>query len=306
MFALAQIATDPGGPQYGRNRLGLWCAIIGLLLALLGLGGCSAVRLGYNNAPDLAYWWLDGYFDFDGPQSTRLRNDLHALQDWHRKDELPGLATTLKDLQTAALQEVTPAQVCQLASYLEERLQAVLDRAMPTAVALGPMLGNAQLDHLARALDKRNREWREEWLDGSPAERNARRMKTLVDRAEGFYGRLAEEQRQQLQAQVDQSAFDPALQYREALRRQQDALQTLRGLRAGNTSDIHIQAEVRALVARSLQSAGPTYRQYAERVRSQACAALAAFHNRTSPAQRQRLQTTLAGYETDVRALLNR
>lgn len=273
---------------------------------LLGLGGCSAVRLGYNNAPDLAYWWLDGYFDFDSPQSVRLRNDLHTLQDWHRKEELPGLATTLKDLQAASLQEVTPTQVCQLATYLEERLQTVLDRAVPTAVALGPLLSNAQLDHLARALDKRNREWREEWLDGTPAERSERRMKKLVDRAEGFYGRLTEAQRQQLQAQLDQSAFDPALQYREVLRRQQDALQTLRGLRAGNFSEIHIQAEVRALVARSLQPADPAFRQYTERVRSQACAAIATFHNRTSPAQRQRLQTTLAGYETDVRALLTR
>ncbi|MDR7308166.1 DUF6279 family lipoprotein [Rhodoferax saidenbachensis] len=283
-----------------------WCAIIGLLMTSLVLGGCSAVRLAYNNAPDFTYWWLDGYFDFDGAQSLRLRNDLQSLQDWHRKGELPQLAETLKNLNTAATQPVAPEQVCKLSAYLEERVQTVLDRAAPTAVALAPSLTVAQLDHLARALDKRNREWREEWLDGTPEQRNDRRLKKLVERAEGFYGRVSDEQRALLQSQLDTSAFDASLQYREILRRQQDVLQTLRALRASNPAEIHVQAEVRALVARSLQSPDPVFRQYTDRVRTQACSAIAAFHNSTTTSQRSKLQQTLQGYEADVRALMAR
>ena len=283
-----------------------WCAIIGLLMASLVMGGCSAVRLAYNNAPDLTYWWLDGYFDFDGAQSLRLRNDLKNLQDWHRQSELPQLAETLKNLNTAAPQPVAPDQVCKLSTYLEERVQTVLDRAAPTAVALAPSLTVAQLDHLARALDKRNREWREEWLDGTPEQRNERRLKKLVERAEGFYGRLSDEQRALLQTQLDTSAFDASLQYREILRRQQDVLQTLRALRNSNAADIHVQAEVRALVARSLQSPDPVIKQYTDRVRTQTCGAIAAFHNSTSASQRSKLQQTLQGYEADVRALMAR
>lgn len=283
-----------------------WCAIIGLLMASLVLGGCSALRLAYNNAPDFTYWWLDGYFDFDGSQSLRLRNDLKSLQDWHRQGELPQLAETLKNLNTAAPQAVVPEQVCKLSTYLEERVQAVLDRAAPTAVALAPSLTVAQLDHLTRALDKRNREWREEWLDGTPEQRNDRRLKKLVERAEGFYGRVSDEQRALLQSQMDTSAFDASLQYREILRRQQDVLQTLRALRASNPAEIHVQAEVRALVARSLQSPDPVFRQYTDRVRTQACSAIAAFHNSTSASQRSKLQQTLQGYEADVRALMAR
>ena len=107
-----------------------------------------------------------------------------------------------------------------------------------------------------------------------------------------------------LQSQLDSSAFDAALQYREVLRRQQDTLQTLRALRTGNPSELHIQAEVRARVARTLQSPDPVFRQYTERVRSQACEAIAAFHNRTSASQRLRLQDSLKGYEGDARALM--
>ncbi len=283
-----------------------WCAIIGLLMASLVLGGCSAVRLAYNNAPDFTYWWLDGYFDFDGAQSLRLRNDLQSLQDWHRQAELPQLAETLKNLNTAAPQPVAPEQVCKLSTYLEERVQTVLDRAAPTAVVLAPSLTVAQLDHLSRALDKRNREWREEWLDGTPEQRNERRLKKLVGRAEDFYGRISDAQRALLQSQLDTSVFDASLQYREIQRRQQDVLQTLRALRTSNLTDIQIQAEVRALVARSLQSPDPVFKQYTDRVRNQACSAIAAFHNSTSASQRSKLQQNLQGYEADVRALMAR
>ena len=117
-------------------------------------------------------------------------------------------------------------------------------------------------------------------------------------------GRLSEAQLKQLQSQLDSSVFDASLQYREVLRRQQDTLQTLRALRNGNPGDIHVQAEVRALVARSLQSPDPAFRQYTDRVREQTCQAIAVFHNRTSGPQRQRLQDTLKGYEGDARALM--
>ena len=133
-----------------------------------------------------------------------------------------------------------------------DALMAVLDRATPTALALGPTLSNAQLDHLARSWDKRNAEWREEWLDGSPQERLSRRLKTTIDRAEGFYGRLTDVQKALIRSQLESSPFDAAIQYKEVLRRQRDALQTLRALKAGASSEIQVQAEMRALLARSL------------------------------------------------------
>ena len=283
-----------------------WCAIICLLAAGLTLTGCGAVRLAYNNAPDLTYWWLDGFLDLDSPQSVRLRNDLNALQAWHRKEELPAVAEMLKNLQAASPQPVAADQVCQLSRYLEGRFQAVLDRATPTALALGPTLSNAQLDHLARSWDKRNAEWREEWLDGSPQERLSRRLKTTIDRAEGFYGRLTDVQKALIRSQLESSPFDAAIQYKEVLRRQRDALQTLRALKAGASSEIQVQAEMRALLVRSLQSPDTTFVQYTERIRSHFCESAAELHNATSLAQRTKLQQTLQGYENDVRALMQR
>ena len=40
--------------------------------ALTLVAGCSALRIGYSTAPDLVYWWLDRYVDFNGHQTVRV------------------------------------------------------------------------------------------------------------------------------------------------------------------------------------------------------------------------------------------
>jgi hypothetical protein len=310
VYALAPCAVGVKKSQPWQQRVGRWVTIIGLLLGAGLLTGCSATRLAYNNAPDLVYWWSDGFFDWNQPQSTLLRNDLENLQQWHRRQELPGYATTLHALQAAALLDIQADQVCALADYLQQRLQATLDRAMPTAVALAPRLSAAQLAHLSDALENRSHDWREEWMDDPPAEREDRRLKKMVARAEQYYGRITIAQRAQLRAQLRASAFDPSFQFQEGVRRQQDTLQTLRQITtnaaAGTGNPAQIKAALQALLARTLESPDPTFLQYARQVRREACAAIADFHNRTSTEQRQHLQQLLQGYEADARALLAR
>jgi hypothetical protein len=143
------------------------------------LGGCSAVRLAYNNAPMLSYYWLDSYFDFDGPQSLRIKADLQTVQDWHRREEVPLLVQTLKDLQAMAPKPVTSAQVCQMVANLQVRIQAPMDRLAPSIAAIAPTMQATQMDHLAQEFDKRNRKWSDEWLDGSLPERTERRVKQI-------------------------------------------------------------------------------------------------------------------------------
>ena len=43
-----------------------------LLLVGLVLQGCNAVKIAYNQAPTLAYFYLDGYIDFTDAQSTQV------------------------------------------------------------------------------------------------------------------------------------------------------------------------------------------------------------------------------------------
>jgi HPt (histidine-containing phosphotransfer) domain-containing protein len=277
--------------------------IIGALLLVVLIVGCSAMRLGYNTAPTLAYWWLDSYFDFDGEQSLRMRADLQAVQDWHRKQELPLLIQTLKELQTMAPKPVTPAQVCAMVNGLQTRIQVTLERVAPTIAAIAPTLQVAQLEHVAREFEKRDKKWRTEWLEGTLAERTDRRVEQIVDRAESLYGTLEPAQIAIVRAHIDASSFDGPRQHRELLRRHKDALQVLTTLRTSKVPPAQATADIRGLLERTLKAPDPAFRQYIDRLTLESCVTTAAVHNSSSSRQRARLLQTLQDYEGDASAL---
>ena len=284
-----------------RTRVG---RIIGLLWLAVALSGCSAIRLGYNQAPELAYWYLDSYVDFTEPQTSQVRADLATLQAWHRQTELPAYVALLERAQRLMPANVTPEQLCELYADARPRMQALTERAEPTLSAVTLTLKPEQLAHLARQLDKRSEKWRDEWLDGTPGERQTRYYKQLLDRAEMMYGRLDSGQRAALRASVAASPFDADLSYRESQRRHVDTLQTLRLIQSGGLGPERTRDEARGLLERALQSPDPIYRKHQERLIQDNCRTYAALHNSTTPSQRSKALETLKGYETDLRALM--
>ncbi len=286
-----------------RRRLTrLWVRLLAFGLAL-GLAGCSTVRLGYNNAPDLAYWWLDNYLDFNDAQSLQVRADLVTLQAWHRQREVPLLVGTLVKVQQLAAGAVTPAQVCDVWAELKLRLRATLEQAEPAAATLAVTLPAQQLDHLARQLDKGSAKWRAQWLDTTPSERAERRQKQLTERLEMFYGPLEETQLSMLRGSIGASAFDASLKWRESQRRQQDIVQTLRQLQTGTPDQAQVRASLHALLERSMNSSDAAYRSYVTRINRETCTLVAALHNSSTSAQRLKAIETLKDYETDARSL---
>jgi hypothetical protein len=277
--------------------------IIGLLLALL-LSGCSALRLGYSQAPELAYWWLDSYFDFTEAQTARVRADLAVLHAWHRSNELPIYLGLLDKVQRLTPGNVTPEQLCELYNEFMPRLNATADQAEPTLSAVTLLLKPEQLAQLARQLDKRSENWRENWLDGTPGERRARHVKRLVDRAEGLYGRLDAAQRATVREAVAASQYDAEMSYRESQRRHTDTLQTLRLIQSGGLGAERNRLEARGLLDRAVNSPDPIYRSQQNKLLQENCRTYAALHNSTSPSQRAKALETLKGYEADLRSLM--
>lgn len=263
-------------------------------------------KMGYNNAPSLTYWWLDSYLDFNSAQTPRVRADLALLHTWHRETELPAYAALLAQWQRAAPGHLSGEQVCAWVDGARPRFAALLDQAEPTLAALAARVTAEQLAHLAHQFDKRNQKWREEWLDGPPAERQARRLKQLTDRAEMLYGNLEDPQRAVLRANLATSLFDASQTYRETLRRQQDTLQTLRLLQSNTLSEIRQAAELRALLARTQTSPDASYQTYRAQATQANCQAFADLHNSTTPAQRLKAVAVLKGYEDDARALMKK
>jgi hypothetical protein len=277
--------------------------IIGGLLLVL-LAGCSAVKIGYGNAPTLTYWWLDSYADFNAEQSPPVRDSLAALHTWHRRNELPAYADTLQKMQRLAPGQVTPDQICGLWAEVQTHIHHLGVQAADPISTVTPTLKPEQLRHLTLQFDKRNQKWRKEWLDVAPTELAEQRLKLALERAEMLYGRLDDAQTALLRRSIEHSSFDARLTDKERLRRQQDILQVLQEHSNSATSrSTHVLAEVLALLERLQSSPDPVYRAYQVKIAAEGCATLAALHNSASTAQRAKVLETLRDYEVDARAL---
>jgi hypothetical protein len=282
----------------GRLRR-VWFAFSVISLAL-ALGGCSAVRLGYNAAPDLMYLWLDSYLDFDNPQARRINAELKGLHRWHRSEELPLLADLLQGAQTLATQNPDGTRLCVLYDALRERSESLLRRSLPTAATLAPGLKPEQLSALAKAYEKSNRKMREEWQDARAQGVEYRTRKSL-ERLEDLYGKLSPEQNRAFKEAMALTGFDEKRYFEEVQARQQAVLQTLERLRGADVSNAN--SALAELAQRYYESANPAYRQYHEQMTINTCAAFAKLHAQTSAEQRKHMVRVLKGYENDVRAL---
>jgi len=278
--------------------------IIGALLVATALGACSAIQLAYNNLPTVSYWWLDGYLDFDGAQTPKVRDELARLLAWHRQNELPRIASLLKEAETMAPGEVTPEQVCAMSDRIRERLLAVTERAEPAGTELALSLSEAQLQQLERKYAKNNAEYRKDWLDRTPAQVHEKRYDQFLERTEDFYGRLTNEQRELLKQQVAQSVFDPKPADAERRKRQQEALRLLRGFLANKTPPAEAQAALHDYIQRIAEPPPGPWRDQQRALLQEGCRNTAAMHNGTSASQRAQAVRRLQAYQDDLRQLV--
>lgn len=282
----------------GRPALRL-ARIIGAALLALALSGCSAVRLGYTNLPTLSYWWLDGYVDFDDSQAPQVRSALAQLQAWHRTEELPRLVQLLQRAQREAAADITPAQACAWEPLIRERFAAVRNQIEAPLAQQAAALSPAQLEHLARKFEQKNRDWRKEWAELTPARLLDKRVAEISDRAGMLYGSLDERQRTLLRQELTDSPYSPAIVLAERQRRQQDVLATLRTLAGNALSPAQAREQVAGLLDRWLTSPDPAYRAWLDSMRQETCRLVASLHNASSPAQRERAVRRLAAWQRD-------
>jgi hypothetical protein len=279
-----------------------WTALIIGVAAVL-LAGCSSLRLAYGGGPQLAWWWLDGYFDFTVEQSDAARGAIDGWFDWHRRTQLVPTAVFLESVASEMSEPTTPQAVCRV----QERAAALVDVAVQQAIlAAAPVsarLGPPQLRHLELRHEKVNAELRDEYLKPSPEQRRRATVERLVDRTENLYGRLDEAQRRLIAEGIETSPFEPERWLAERERRQRETLGTLRRLQAERADADQRIAALRALASHFGQSPDPAYRSYRDRLATYNCAFGARIHNATTPAQRQAARERLRGWASDLRAI---
>jgi len=272
------------------------------------LTGCSAVRLGYNNLPDIASWWLDSYIDFSDTQGPQAKAALQKLQTWHRKEELPAIAELLVQAQTLAPQNITPEQACKIWEGAQVRVESFIQESSRLAAPVVSQLSAKQLKHLEKEWASRNEDWKKQWVQGTPDSRIKKRVDLAAERFNSFYGDLNLEQRQVLKQQFLQSTWSPEASYQRRLKRQQEQLMALQAMSSEITKPAmplpQVEKALQSLILQSVRpkDTGDLSKQL--QLEQQACQNLAQLHNTMSPAQRLKAQRKLKDYETDIRELM--
>ena len=277
--------------------------IISLVLLACLLQACSSAKLAYNQAPELAYWYLDGYVDFSSSQSLQVKDDLTKLQTWHRQTQLPTYIDMLQKIQQKLPLDITSQDTCNILSDVRRKFLEVSDQSQPAVVTLLDTLTSNQIDTMARKFEKGNAEFRNDYLQITKPVNQTKRYKQAVSRAEMLYGRLDDRQISLIALQVEKSRFSGPLAYAERQRRQLDTLQTLRTLVKNQATPEQKKLAVRNLFERSLMSPNLNYAEYIDEVTKENCANLASLHNSTSVSQRRKAVETLMGYQQDMRTL---
>lgn len=292
--------------------------IIGAVLCVLALllPGCSMVRVGYGQAPDLLFWWLDGYADFNAEQTPKVRDALDGFFRWHRRTQLNDYAALLQRAQAQFAGNVTAGEVCAWQDEFSRRLDMAVEQALPAVAEIAPSLSAAQFAHIERKFAKVNDELKADFAPADRAERQRQALKRWSERFESMYGPLSDTQHSAVARGVAASPSDSEVWIGERQARQREVLQTLRGMAGGaatnaaaNTSAnpaggrANREASLRALAERSRSSPRAAYNAYAQRVAEHNCRLVAELHNSTTAAQRERALARLKGWEEDLRAL---
>jgi hypothetical protein len=273
------------------------------VLVVLASAGCTALRLGYNNGPFLAWWWIDGYADFNREQSPHVRGAIDRWFEWHRGTQLAEYLPLLLAWQQAAPNALTAEQACRWSAEMRTKLAPSTDQAMLLGVEILPRMTAANFAAIERRYAKVNDEMREEYLQADRNERMEASVERAVKRMETLYGRLDEPQRKAIREQVLASPFDADGWQRERIRRQRDTVATLKKLSTEPRAEARL-AGLRALAARNEIADDPGYRAYQLKLESYNCEFMARVHNSTTPRQRQKAREALKGWEDDLRALM--
>nr|WP_225585355.1 DUF6279 family lipoprotein [Acidovorax sp. ACV01] len=265
--------------------------------------GCSAVKLAYNQVPQLAYWQLNSYLDLSETQTERVRDELGDLHQWHRDTMLPRHAELLQKVQQQLPSAISPDQACRTYDDVRAQLDKVVTQAEPKLVWLAAQLTDAQVRNLQKKQASSNADWKKEWVDVTPEKLREQRFKQLLSRAETFYGTLDEPQKAALRAFVAQSSFDPQRTYTERLRRQKDLVQVLQKIAEDRTNTDQARSLLRGYLARFNASPDAAYQRYAQTLVEEGCDGYSRVHNAMTAGQRLKAVQSVKGYEQDFLVL---
>jgi uncharacterized protein DUF6279 len=269
-----------------------------VLCLLLGISGCSAVRLAYNNADVYLRWQLTKYLDVEGVQSEELDRHIAAFLAWHRANALPQYIKLIHDTSARFARGVSQDDlVWGYDSIQAQALQAVRAGAGEIADLLD-RLSPEQIAHIERRFAEDNRKYAREFVGGSIEERRRRRVKRNVERLEEWFGALSEAQVERVRRYADRAPFPEGMRDRERKRLQAEFLSIVRAREA--------KARFADWAVHWDRGREPEHAAAVRAQRMEYFAMLLELNRTLAPGQRQAAETRLRELATDFERLLRK
>jgi hypothetical protein len=229
---------------------------VSLFLIACLLAGCGALRIGYANGDNLAYWWMDRYVDFNADQKPWVKARIRKLLAWHRTTQLHDYAQLLAQYRRRLAGEVTPAEVQADYAVLKQRARRMIDQALPDLADLALSLEPQQIAHIEKRFSSNNDTYRKDYLRGNLEDRQQYRFKKVMKQAEYWFGDFSRAQEARIRAASDARPLDNELRLAERVRRQQALIRVLKKIRAERPGRDAVIALLREQVADIFDGAG--------------------------------------------------
>lgn len=199
-----------------------------VVMVLVAVGGCSTIRIAYNQADHLASWTADDYFDLTPEQKAAFKARFERFHAWHRTTQLPDYVEVLESAYQRVSAGASQADADWLTSTFQARLETLARHAYRDAAQLLSQLSDEQLKATRREMDERNRKFaREQGVGSSEDEQRRLQAKRQIERIEHWTGPLDSAQEAKIRALSRALPLITEQRYQERLRRQAEFLALL-------------------------------------------------------------------------------
>jgi hypothetical protein len=259
------------------------------------LGGCSTVRLAYDNADLYVKYRAGSYLDLHGRDTEELDERIDSFFAWHRSEALPEYARVAEEAAKRVGKGLSREDLVwgydSLVAHARHSLRAVAERIAPLLDRLTPQ----QVAYMEKGFAADNRRYARENLRGSEQERRERRAKRVQERLEDWVGNLSQAQVERIREYSQRAPLYDELRDRDRKRLQAEVLEMARARQA--------QQRLAERLVYWERGYEPAHLEASRAARQEFYALLLDLDRSMTPEQRALAQQTFARYAQDFALL---
>ncbi|ELA00972.1 hypothetical protein D769_02668 [Cupriavidus sp. HMR-1] len=186
------------------------------------LGGCNAMKLGYEQGDRLAYWWVDRYVDVSDAQEVPTRDAIARFFAWHRRSQLPEVTKVLARVKGEVAGPVDIAMIREAQQDSQRLGRQAYENTIPDLAELMLTLSPDQIKRMETKFAESNTKYRKQFLGSDADARTDARYDKIMDYAKLVYGSFSRDQEKAIRDAMGPYMLNADARYSERVRRQQE------------------------------------------------------------------------------------